>query len=93
MSQLMGDKLKKLQSEFKYLGVILEHSLNFESHHKMTKQKITSRMYTLQKFRRTLTMKDALTLYKSSIMPYFDQGVLFYYYSASKKTLNSLQSL
>lgn len=79
-------------SEFKYLGTIIDHSLNFESHIKSLRQKITSRMYTLRKIRWTLRTKDALTLYRSSILPYFDQGLL-YYHSANVGTLKGLQSL
>lgn len=78
--------------EFKYLGVILDHNLNFESHVKMIRQKTICRMQTLRKIRWTLTTKDALTLYKSSILPHLDQGDLFYS-CANTKTLQSLQSM
>lgn len=78
--------------EFKYLGITLDKFLNFESHLKQMKQKITSRMFTLRKIRWTLKRSDALTLYRSSILPYFDQGALFYS-CANKKTQQSLQTL
>lgn len=58
----------------------------------MIKRKITARLFTLKKIRWTLSHKDALTLYKSTILPYFDQGSPFYT-SANKNSLKSLQSL
>lgn len=79
-------------NEFNYLGITLDQFLNFESHLKKIKHKITSRMFTLKKIRWTLKRSDALTLYRSSILPYFDQGALFYS-SANKNTLCSLQIL
>lgn len=82
----------KIVNEFNYLGITLDQFLNFESHLKKTKFKITSRMFTLKKIRWTLKRRDALTLYRSSILPYFDQGALFYS-SANIKTLTSLQTL
>lgn len=79
-------------TEFKYLGVMLDTGLNFESHINMIKKKITSRMFTLKRIRWTLSRKDALTLYKSTIIPFFDQGSPFYT-SANKNSLKALQSL
>lgn len=78
--------------EFRYLGTILDHSLNFESHIRSLKSKITSRLYTLRKIRWTLKTNDALTLYRSAILPYFDQGSL-YYQCANKNILSGLQTL
>lgn len=78
--------------EFKYLGVILDSNLSFESHIKMLKQKINAKLYTLKRVRWTLTMRDAKALYKSSILPYIDQGSIFYG-NARKDTLGGLQTL
>lgn len=92
LSVNIGNMTIEKVSEFKYLGTILDHSLNFESHIKAIRRKITSRMYTLRKIHWTLRTKDALTLYRSSILPYFDQGLL-YYHSANAGPLKGLQSL
>lgn len=78
--------------EFKYLGVILDSNLKFESHLKMIKQKINAKLYTLKRVRWTLTMNDAKVLYKRSILPYIDQGSIFYG-SARKDLLCGLQTL
>lgn len=79
-------------TEYKYLGVILDANLQFHSHISAIKQKVSSRMITLRKVRWTLGVKDAITLYKSCILPFIDQGSLFYD-SASKETLKGIQSL
>lgn len=92
LSPRIGSTLIDTVSEFKYLGTTLDHQLNFESHIRAIRQKITSRMYTLRKIRWTMKTQDALTLYRSSILPYFDQGLL-YYHSANVNSLKCLQSL
>lgn len=92
MKLSIGDLPIKRVNEFNYLGITLDQFLNFESHLKKIKYKITSRMFTLKKIRWTLKQSDALTLYRSSILPYFDQGALFYS-STNKKTFCSLQTL
>lgn len=49
-------------------------------------------MFTLRKVRWMLNCSERLLLYKCFILPYFDQGSLFYN-SCNKEYLNSLQSL
>lgn len=50
------------------------------------------RMFTLRKVRCMLSCEERLLLYKSFILPSFDQGSLFYN-SSTKEHLNSMQSL
>lgn len=76
--------------EFKYLGIILDSKLTFDSHIRMIKQKSLHKLHILKKIRWTLTTRDALTLYKGSILPYLDIGNLFYC-ASNKSSLNSLQ--
>lgn len=92
MTVRIGNTIVDKVHEFKYLGTTIDHSLNFESHIRSLKSKITSRRYTLRKIRWTLRTKYALTLYRSSILPYFDQGSLNYQ-CATKNTIKGLQSL
>lgn len=66
-------------NEYKYLGIILDEKLTYISHIKMLKQYITGRMYTLKKVRWALNFKEALLLFKSGILCYFDQGSMFYH--------------
>lgn len=58
----------------------------------MIKKKFSSRLYTLRKIHWTISQMDALTLYKSSILPLFDQGSQFYS-CASQKSLHFLRTL
>lgn len=79
-------------NEFKYLGVTLDDKLKFDSHIKSIKQSIVSRMFTLKKVKYLLGSKEALLLYKSKILPYFDIGSL-YYDSANADQVRCLQTL
>lgn len=81
----------EIVNEYKYLGILLDSKLNFESHLKSLKQRMFSRLMTLQKIRWTISEKDASTLYKSCIMPFLDQGDI-YYSCAKKESLKSLQT-
>lgn len=60
----------EIVNKYKYLGVILNESLNFQSCIKMLKQKIKQRAYLLKKFRNVVGKNESLTIYKSSILPY-----------------------
>lgn len=57
----------------------------------MLKQKIMFRMHTIKKVRWTLNTKDAMTLYKSFVLPDYDHGDIFYY-STNKDSLKCLQT-
>lgn len=82
----------ELVSEYKYLGIVLDERLNFHSHLDSIRKRISQRLYLLKKIRWVINYKDALLLYKSSILPYFDLGSLFYVCCNHDK-LNSLQKL
>lgn len=82
----------ELVNEYKYLGILLDESLKYNGHIKMIKQKVKQRAYLLKKIRNIVGHKEALTLYKSSILPFLDQGDIFFS-SSDKQLLNSLQVL
>lgn len=63
-----GFKLETVK-EYKYLGIILDERLLFHSHLDMIKRKISQRKYLLNKIRWVIGFKDALLLFKSSILP------------------------
>lgn len=56
-----GLKIDNVQ-EFKYLGIILDSNLSFESHINMIRKRITSQLFTLKKIRWMLSQKVALAL-------------------------------
>lgn len=79
-------------AEYKYLGIIIDECLNYNSHINMIKQKVSFRLYTLRKIRWLLNEQNSLTIYRGMIMPYFDIGDI-YYNSAINEHLKGLQSL
>ena len=63
---------------FNYLGVKLDCKLNFESHALETMRLVSHKIYMLSRIRNFITTHQALTIYKSKILPYFDYGDIFY---------------
>lgn len=74
------------------LGVINDDRLKFDSHIKMIRQNFCSRMHTLKRVKYLLGVKNALLLYKGKMLPYLDQGDLFYD-SANADQVSGLQTL
>lgn len=82
----------EIVTEYKYLGILLDSKLNFENHIKMLKQRIFIHLITLKKIRWTISEKEAFLLYKACIMPFLDQGDVFYS-CARKDVLKSFQTI
>lgn len=78
--------------EYKYLGFILDERLLYHDHLEMIKHKISQRKYLLKKIRWSIGFRDALLLYKSSILPFIDLGCIFYV-ACDKARQQSLQTL
>lgn len=57
-------------TEYRYLGVILNQNLNYNSHIKMIKNNVLQRTYLLKEICYIIGEREALTLYKSSILPF-----------------------
>lgn len=57
-------------TEYRYLGVILNQNLNYNSHIKMIKNNVLQRTYLLKEICYIIGEREALTLYKSSIRPF-----------------------
>ena len=77
---------------FNYLGVKLDCKLNFENHAKECLRLVSHKLYMLTKVRSYITNDQALTIYKSKILPYFDYGDIFYL-KTHLRTLYKLQKL
>lgn len=80
----INDTTLEVVCKYKYLEVILYETLNYNSHIKMVKQKVKQRSYLLKKVRNIVSQKETLVLYKSSILPFLDQGDLFFMLVAIK---------
>ena len=77
---------------YKYLGVTLDNNLNFQSHVNQVHKLAAHKIFILSKIRPYITVNAAIRVYKTKILPYFDQGDLFYMGSHLKST-DKLQKL
>ena len=71
---------------YKYLGVTLDNNLNFQSHVNQIHKLAAHKIFILSKIRPYITVNAAIRVYKTKILPYFDQGDLFYMGSHLKST-------
>ena len=84
-----GQKLEQVQN-FKYLGLMMDEALTFESHINYICKKANQKNGVLRKIRKYLTQKLCLMLYKSLVIPHFDY-VDVIYMTATKEQLGRLQ--
>ena len=77
--------MRKLQivPTYKYLGINLDQTLNFNYHLKNVVTQISHKLYILSKNRRFLNDQSALIVYKTMILPYFDYGDAIFMFSKS----------
>ena len=77
---------------FKYLGVKLDNQLNYGPFLKETASLIAHKIYIMSKVRKCINTRQALIIYKSKVLPYFDYGDIFYI-GAHQQSLGKLQKL
>lgn len=92
VSVSIGKMNLELVISYRYLGLIIDERLTYNEHLKMVKGNIRKRSHLLKKIRWAINERDALLLYKSSIIPYFDIGSLFYS-GACRNETDGLQTL
>lgn len=78
--------------KFKYLGIILDPTLNFCKHLDKTIATVAHKVWELGTIRKYSTIQMSLTTYKSTILPYFDYCDIVYT-GGQKKQLTKLQRL
>ena len=88
---LNGVKIKMVPS-YKYLGVTLDQTLNYNNHISSTVRVIQHKLSLLGKVRKYLNNDVALQIYKSMILPYFDYADVVYD-KANANELDKLQRL
>ena len=88
---LMNSFIQQVPS-YKYLGIILDTGLTFNLQIQETIKRVSHKLYILSKIRQFLTIKTAVLIYKSMILPYFDYGDIIYMF-ASKTELDKLERL
>ena len=86
-----GVELKVVPS-YKYLGLILDSTLNYNMHIQSTIRIILHKLSLLAKMKKFLTNDTALSIYKAMLLPYFDYGDIIYD-KANCKDLDKLQKL
>ena len=83
-----NSKSINVTSTYKYLGVILDQSLNMEGHFKSVCKKISSRLRMLKRVRPFLTDTAAQRIYEAMIMPIATYCSLTnYYHQNSRKNI------
>ena len=68
------------------------YALDFESHAKECLRLVSHKLYLVSRIRNIINKDQAVTIYKSKILPYFDYGDIFYNKTYSR-TLDKLQKL
>ena len=79
-------------NEYKYLGITIDKKLNFQKHIKQVKKNVTHKSYILNRISKFLTGSAALKIYKTHVLPLFDNGDLLYH-DCNTKLLDMLQRL
>ena len=74
--EISGTKLQYVR-QFNYLGVKLDNRLTFETHASECIRLVSHKLFLLAKIRKYIDKKQALTIYKSKIMPHCDYGDIF----------------
>ena len=82
----------KFVSEYKYLGIVLDKTLTFSKHIKYIQGLTAHKIYLLSKIRSSINQSTAIKIYKTKILPYFDQGDILYL-DAFNKDVSKLQKL
>ena len=86
-----GDKLIRVPY-YKYLGVFLDTSLNFNKHVEVSKKLTCHKLYLLSKIRKHINEFTATRIFQSMIAPLIDYGDIVYS-GTNNKNLDKLQSL
>ena len=79
---------------YKYLGITLDRQLNYNLHVKGTIASVSAKLKQFQRMRRFLSVKAALMVYKSMLLPIIEYGdvLLSAASQANRKKLQTLQN-
>ncbi len=87
--QVDGETIEQVH-HFKYLGLMLDDTLNFEEHIDILYRKTCAKLGAIKKARACVNQQTALTLYRSIVLPHIDY-VDVAYMVATKESLKKLQ--
>ena len=77
---------------YRYLGVKLDNKLNYELFKKEIARQTAHKIYLMSKIRKYISCHQAVTMYKTKILPYFDYGDILYM-GTNQQTISKLQKL
>ena len=72
-----GESLLQSVSTYKYLSVTIDCQLNYNQHVNNIVASVSSKLKQFQRMRNFLTVKTALLVYKSMLLPILEYGDLF----------------
>ena len=87
----LGQQRLKQVPSFKYLGITLDSTLNYNQHIASIIRTVVHKLILLSKMKRYLRDDNALSIYKSMMLPYFDYADVIYD-KASNKDIDKLTS-
>ena len=73
-----------LVEHYKYLGITLDISLDFQNHMTEVCSIVSHKVYVLSQIRTFMSRQTALTVFKARVPPLFDQGDVLYMGTNSK---------
>ena len=85
------DKLALVPS-FKYLGMTLDSTLNYNQHMMSIIRTILHKLHLMSKMKRYMGNSTAISIYKSMLLPYFDYADIIFD-KANAGSLKKLQTL
>ena len=86
-----GTKLQYV-NHFNYLGIKVDCALTFELHASECIKMVSHKLYLLARIRKFITTEQAITIYRSKTVPYFDYGDIFLM-NITSKTIQKLQKI
>ena len=80
-----GEECLKIVPSYKYLGLLLDSTLNYSSHIATVVNVETHKMILLGKMRKYLNEQVATLIYKSMLLPYFDYADVLFHKAKAKE--------
>ena len=90
LTLVLNDEKLQFVESYKYLGATLDNLLDFELHAKTTVKLVSHKIKIFSKIRGYLNERQALMIYKTKILPYFDYADILCI-GSYQRTLKKLQ--
>jgi len=87
---IIGNEQIQKVAHIKFLGIIIDEKFDWHKHIEFCQNKIASGNYALNSLKKTLPIKQLITMYYSLIQPYLSYGIILWGH-AHKKYINKLK--